>query len=260
MIIGSKKRYKVHSLERGLDLIEFLAGAPLEISLKDLSHEVGFSMGTAHRILSALKSRGYVQQGEANSKYKLTFKLFELGNRAVEKLNIREEALPVLKDLAEKTGETAFLIVPDDHEGLCIERIEGYHYVKILALKIGGRMPLHMGGGPMALLAYLGDEYLDSVIKLKGLPAWTKKSITDLAKLKRNLRKIRKEGYSLSVGDVVEGAAAIGCPVRNWKGEVIAAISVSGSSIHFKKDALPRLIEIVKNSAEEISRRFGASN
>jgi len=177
----------------------------------------------------------------------------------VEKLNLREEAVPVLKDLADKTGESAYLIIRDEDEALCLERIDGYHYVKILALKAGGWMPLHPGAGPRLLLAYLPEEEVERVIKLKGLSAWTQRSITDPAKIKRGLSRIRKEGYALSMDDVVEGAAALACPVRNWNGDVIAAISISGISNHFKKDKLHELIEIVKNSAEELSRRLKAS-
>jgi DNA-binding IclR family transcriptional regulator len=254
MTQSSRRKYQVHSLERGLDLIELLARANPEKTLKELSQEAGFNISTAHRILNALKSRGYVRQEATNSKYKLTFKLFELGNRVVEKLNLREEAVPLLKNLAEKTGESAYLTILDEDEALCLERIDGYQYVKILALKVGGRMPLHLGAGPRVLMAYLPEEEIDRIIKLKGLSAWTKKSPTDPAKLKRTLEKIRKDGYALSMEDVVEGAGALGCPVKSWKGEVVAGISISGISSHFKKDKLPALVEIVKSSAEKLSR------
>lgn len=87
---------------------------------------------------------------------------------------------------------------------------------------------------------------------------WTKKSITDPMKLKEELVKIRKKGYALSFEDVTEGAAAIGCPVKNWKGEVVAAISISGVSNHFTKDKLPKLIKIVKEAAVDSSRKLNS--
>jgi DNA-binding IclR family transcriptional regulator len=252
------KKYRVHSLERGLDLIEILAKGPIEKSLKELSQEAGFNLSTTHRIVDALKSRGYVRQDAAYSKYKLTFKLFELGNAVVEHLNLREEAVPLLKDLANKTGETAYLVILDNDEALCLERIDGYHYVRILLLKIGGRIPLHVGASSRVLMAYLPEEEIERIIKCKGLTKWTKKSIDNPKKLKEDLRKIRERGYALSFEDVVENAAAIGCPVRNWMGEVVAAISVSGVSSHFTKENLPRLIRAVSDVSEELSRRLNA--
>lgn len=254
----ASKKYKVHSLERGLDLIELLADGPQERSLTDVSQQAGFNLTTAHRILDALKSRGYVQQNSATSQYKLSLKLFELGNKVVRHVNIREEAIPILKNLANMTGETAYLIILDEDEALCLERIDGHHYLKVLFLQVGRRMPLHIGAGPRVLLAHLPVEEVDRIVKTKGLSQWTPKSITDPKVLREDLRQIRKQGYALSVEDVTEGAAALGCPVRNWKSEVVAAISISGVSHRFVKDKVPDLVKTVRNSADELSHKLGA--
>jgi len=256
--ISIRKPYKVHSLERGLDLIEILADEEPEKSLTKLSKDAGFNLSTTHRILTALKCRGYVEQNPMTSKYKLTFKFFEIGNVVVRHLNLREEATPILTDLAEKTGESAYLIILDKDEGLCLERIDGHHYLKVLFLQVGGRMPLHIGGGPRVLLAHLPEEEMERVIKSKGLPAWTERSITDPDLLRKDLEKIREQGYALSFEDTTEGAAALGSPVRNWRGEVIAAISIGGVSSHFTEEKLPHLIKIVKDGAYEFSRRLNA--
>jgi len=256
--ISSSKPYKVHSLERGLDLIEILADGPPEKSLTELSKRAGFNLSTTHRILNALKFRGYVQQNPRTSTYKLTFKFFEIGNVVVRNLSLREEAVPVLTDLAEKTGESAYLTILDKDEALCLERIDGHHYVKVLFLQVGGRMPLHIGGGPRVLLAHLLQEETDRITKSKGLSAWTERSITDPDLLRRDLKRIREQGYALSFEDVTEGAAALGSPVRNWEGKVIAAISIGGVSSHFTEDKLPPLVKIVKDAAYELSCRLNA--
>ena len=256
---GSPKRYKVHSLERGLDLIELLAEGPPQKSLTDLSQQAGFNLTTAHRILDALKSRGYVEQNRVTSEYKLSLKLFEIGNKVVRHVNLREEALPILKDLANATGETAYLIILDGDDALCLERTDGHHYVKVLFLQVGGRMPLHIGAGPRVILANLPEEELDRIIEEKGLSQWTSRSITDPRVLRKDLERIRKQGYALSLEDVTEGAAALGCPVRDWRGEVIAAISISGVSNHFAKDKIPHIVATVKEAANELSQKLGAS-
>ncbi len=254
----SSLRYKVHSLERGLDLIEILTDGTPEKSLTELSKRAGFNLSTTHRILNALKSRGYIEQNPSTSTYKLTFKFFEIGNVVVRHLNLREEAAPILTDLAEKTGESAYLIILDKDEALCLERIDGHNYLKVLFLKVGGRMPLHIGAGSRVLLAHLPEEEVDRIVEIRGLPAWTEKSVAHPDVLKEDLRKIREQGYALSFEDVTEGAAALGSPVRNWKGEIAAAISIGGVSTHFTKDKLPPLIKIVKNAAQELSRRLNA--
>jgi DNA-binding IclR family transcriptional regulator len=257
--ISSPKDYKVHSLERGLDLIELLAEGSPEKSLTALSQEAGFNLTTTHRILDALKSRGYVQQDPKTSEYKLSLKLFELGNKVIRHVKLREEALPVLKSLADKTGETAYLIIKDADEALCLERIDGHHYVKVLFLQIGGRMPLHIGAGPRVLFAHLPEEEIDRIVKREGLSRWTPRSITDPVRLEEDLREIREQGYALSFEDVTEGAAALGCPVRDWKGDVVAAISISGVSSHFTEDKVSHIVEFVKEAADSLSRKLGAS-
>ena len=254
----SQKKHKVQTLQRALDLIEILADLGPEESLTKLSRRARLSLSTTHRILNALKCRGYVEQNPKTSEYKLTLKFFEIGNMVVRHLSLREEAVPVLRDLAEKTGESAHLIVLDKDEGLCLERIDGHHHLRVLFVEVGGRIPLHVGAGSRVLFAYLPEQEMDRIVDTKGLRVLTKRSIADADSLRKDAKKIREQGYALSFGDVAEGAAGLGCPVRNWRGEVVAAISIAGVSSHFSKDRIPGLIEIVKDGACELSRRLSA--
>ncbi|MBE0478185.1 IclR family transcriptional regulator [Candidatus Aerophobetes bacterium] len=167
--------------------------------------------------------------------------------------------MPILTDLAEKTGTSAYLIVLDNDEALCLERIDCHHNFQVLFLKIGGRMPLHIGAGSRVLLAYLPEMEIEKIVKSKGLCPRTKYSIANYQALEKNLQKIRKQGYALSWKDVHEGAAALGCPVRNWKNEVVAAISISGMADDFSKQRLPHLVQMVKDASCELSHRLSAT-
>jgi IclR family transcriptional regulator, KDG regulon repressor len=253
----NSKPYKVHSLERGLDLIELLAKNPQEISLSELSRTAGFSQSTAHRILSALKARGYVRQNSENSKYKLSLKLFELGNMTGRHLNLKEESLHLLKRLATQTMETAYLIIKDEDMALCLERIDGNPAIRILTLEIGRRQPLHLGAAPKVLLAYLGEKEIDRIIQAVGLEAWTAYTTTNPIQLKQELKQIREQGYAVSVDDVTVGVAAVGVPVFDFKDEVICSISIGGMSNNFKDDRLPMIINAVKTAAKELSVSLG---
>jgi IclR family transcriptional regulator, KDG regulon repressor len=202
--------------------------------------------------------RGYVRRDPLNSKFQLGFKLFELGQRIAESLNLREKALPILKEIADKTGECAFLSVVDNDEAFFLEKVDGYRAVKVLIVGAGGRLPLHMGGGGKILLAFLPEKEIERIIKIKGLPAWTKYTITDEQVLKEDFKKIRKQGYAVSIEEVAEDAGAIGFPVRNWKSEVVAAISLSGLVNHFRGEALTRYIEIGRSAAVKLSKSLNA--
>lgn len=247
----------VRSIERALDLLEALKDKIPEKGVTELSSQLDLSPTTAYRLLSTLKDRGYVEKDPKTSKYRLGIGAFELGSAVTRRMSIREEARPILTDLAKETGDSAYLIVQYEDEALCLEKIDGESYLRVLFLLVGGRMPLHIGAGPRVLLAYLPEREVDRIIATKGLARWTDKSITDACLLKQNLREIREQGYVLSLEDVTEGVAAIGCPVRDRTGEVVAAISVGGAAIHFKSENIDRLVRLTRNAAKELSRRLG---
>lgn len=247
------KPYQVHSLERGLDLIEILADASREMSLSELSKTAGFTPSTSHRILNALKTRGYVKQSQDNLTYRLTHKIFELANKIGFDNHLREMALPIIRNLAQESRDTAFLIVRDGDEAFCLERIDGNPNIRIATLQKGGRMPLHMGGGPRALLAFEDTSELEHIIQRKGLEARTAKTITNPIVLKEDLRQVREQGYAISMQDVDDGVAALGCPVLDNEGRVVAALSIAGLASAYIGDALQAKINLVKSSAQEMS-------
>ena len=253
---NNSKSYKVHSLERGLDLIELMSHFSREMSLSELSREAGFNPSTTHRILDALKSRGYVRQNQSTSGYSLTYKLFEIASKAGWEKMLRDESSEIVAKLAEETRESAYFIIKDGLDALCLERIDRNPHIRILSLEKGGRMPLHMGGGPKAILAYLPESVIDRIIKFKGLEAWTPNTITNPLMLKKDLKEIREQGYALSLQDVTMGVNAIGCPVKNKEGKVIAALSVAGPASNLTQERIPDFIKLVKSSAQDLEERM----
>ncbi len=251
-----KKASGGRTLERGLDLLELLTKDEFEKSCTQLSKEAGFNIATTHRLLQVLVKRGYLRQNPDTLKYRLSLKLFEFGSVAVHQLNIREEALSILKDLAADTGDTAYLIVLDNDEGLCLGRIDGHHYVRVLFLQIGGRMPLYIGAGPKVLLAYQSEEEIERYLNRVDLRPWTPFTMIDPEQIKREMQEIRKRGYALSMEDASQDVAALGCPVRNSSGDVIAALSISGLASHYGSDQLLNLASKVQAAANELSARI----
>jgi IclR family KDG regulon transcriptional repressor len=247
------KTYQVHSLERGLDLIEILAEHSREMTLSELSKIAGFTPSTSHRILNALKSRGYVQQSQENLTYRLTHKIFELANQVGFDNHLRDVVLPIIRRLAQVSRDTAFLTVRDGDEAFCLERIDGNPSIRIADLQKGGRMPLHMGGGPRVLLAFAEPNELDHIIQRRGLEARTAKTITNPILLKDDLARVREQGYALSMQDVYDGVAALGAPVREAGGKVVAAVSIAGLSNGYSGESLQARIDLVKRSAQEMS-------
>ena len=248
-------KYKVHSLERGLELLELLALGAKEKTLTELCRESGFTTGTAHRILDALEHRGYLMRNPSTLRYRPSFKLAELARASSWQKDLQDVSMPILDEIAYHLKETTYLIIIDNDEAYCLDRTDGNTSVRILTLEIGARMALHLGAAPRVLMAYLPTNEIDRIIREKGLESATPYTITNPLMLKQELRTIREQGYSVSFHDVTEGVAAVGSPVRNWQGKVIAAVSIAGlaSSNNFKKESIPLLVETIKNASDKIS-------
>lgn len=176
----------------------------------------------------------------------------------IRRVSLRDEARPMLRELAMATGESAHLNIVDKDECLCLEKIEGFHAMKVTFLQVGGRIALHLGAGPKVLLAYLPNAEIDRIIGTSPLFLATAHSITDPSKLREEIRLIRERGYALSFGEKTDGAGSIGFPVRDHSGDVVAGISITGYVAHFDEKHLPVLIEHVGRAAALISKRLNA--
>jgi DNA-binding IclR family transcriptional regulator len=135
--------------------------------------------------------------------------------------------------------------------------MEAEQEVKIFALRVGGRLPLHTGAAPRVLIAGLNIDEIEGYVKRSGLPGFTPKTITTLEDLLKDIQTTLKQEYALSVEDVTPGIAAVGAPVRDYSGKIIASISVSGLSSRFDAARLRELAEAVKKTAKRISRHMG---
>jgi IclR family transcriptional regulator, KDG regulon repressor len=253
----AKKGIQVQSLVRAVSLLEVFARDKGDLSLKEIAEATGLSKSTCYRLLATLEEVHFVERDKSHTHYRLGMKLFELGLIVQRRMDLRRLALPYLVDLAETTGETSFLMIRDKDEALCIERVESTYPVRALALNVGGRLPLLVGGGQRALLAELPDDEVLRIVREKDMPHFTLHSPTDPQALLAELRRTRDQGYGRSWEDITPGVAAIGALVKDYTGNGIAAVSIAGIVQRFGPDRWDTLVELVKNSARQISLQMG---
>lgn len=251
------KAYRVHSLERGLDIVELLANGPREMSLSELARQAEFSLSTTHRILDSLKARGYARQNTANKKYRATFRLFELGSAIMRKMTVYEEALPAMRELSANTGECSFLNIVDNDECLCLAKVEGHQAMQVVFLQPGGRIPLHVAAGPKVLLANLPDEEIERILTHSKRQAMTGNTVLNPGVLWRHIKQIRKSGYAVSLGEKTGGAKSIAFPILTANGTLVAGISITGFAQHFTRSKMPELVEAVRKAAHDIGHCLG---
>src|ERR687886_65269 len=155
----------------------------------------------------------------------------------------------------QELGETTFLCVRRGYEAVCIERIDGAR-VTLLALALGGSLPLHAGAVTRAILAFEPREFWDEYVEHHGVEVFTPKTPASREALFAELEATRERGYAISDEDVTPGIAAIGAPIFDHSGRVRAGLSLGGM-----RDVLhgheSQALEMLLEGAREISRALG---
>lgn len=247
----------VRVLARALDILEAFPSYGPELNLTSLARLLNLDKATTYRLLKTLEVRGYVERVPDTRKYRLGVRTFELGMYFQNQLDIRRLALPYLIRMSKETREAAFLCVREGDEALCIERVEGEQEVNIFTLRVGGRQPLHCGAAPRALLSGLDEAELRAYAERTGLPRFTPYTLNTLEALMEDVQRTRREGYTVSMEDVVLGIAAVGAPVYDHTGKVVAAISLSGLASRYGPQRVQELAQIVIANASALSNQMG---
>ncbi len=248
--------YRVQVLERAIAILEFLAEQNSALGLGQISKALRLNKTTAHRLLSVLEHHHFVEKNGSNGQYSLGTKLFELGNRAVSRLDLLQRARPFLRRLVDETGETAHLAVLRQGEVLSLANVESPRTLRTPST-VGRRSPVHCTSIGKAILAYRPETEADEIIRTHGLRKFTERTITSPGAFKRELRRVREQGYAMDDEEFEYGLRCIGAPVRNHTGEVIGAVSVTGPAIRLTKERMPALIRCVVETVAEFSAGLG---
>jgi len=245
-------------LERALRLLELFTPERSSWLASELSEASGLPRPTVYRILRVLQAHQYVCQDSATRSFRLGSGALALGRRALEGIEIRQVAHPVMRRLHEATGETVLLTVlsEDRTQSVCVDRLESRQELRLI-LEIGRRIPLHAGASSKILLAYLPPDQVARVIERRGLVRVNKNTITDPQELARELAEIRGRGYALSFEETNEGAAGIAAPIFDATGAIAGGLGIAGPLVRFTEHRLPHLIPTVCAHADEVTAQLG---
>lgn len=225
------------------------------LSLAQIAAMSGFPRPTAHRMLSAMKEIGFIEQDVRTGSYGLGIRLFELGNLALANMDLLREAKPFIDKLCKVSGESAHLGVFNGFEVVVVEREEPS------ARQSGGTRPseaspAHCTGVGKALLAFQRPEVVEQVIDA-GLKAYTKTTISSASELRKELAAIRKRGYAIDNAEHQVWVRCLAAPIRNSSGNVFASVSVTGPADRMTDSKIASLAPLVVQTADAISRQIG---
>jgi len=257
---GLKPNNLVQTIERASSILDILGQSPDGISIRELSSKIKLPKGTIHRLLSSLSYFGYVRQDPKTRNYLLGFKLVELGNLLLNQLDLRKEAEPFLKDLAERTKETVHMVLLDRNEVVYIDKVETDQHTSGLrmASRVGLRNPAHSSAVGKVLLAHFSEEELNNFTKEKGLLKRTENTITDPGRLREHLSIVRAQGYAIDDEENEKGIRCVAAPIYNEVGKPVAAMSISGPAFRITKKVIQEsLKKEAMETALKVSQRLG---
>lgn len=245
------------SLGKGLQLLQFFTAKHPARKLGEISQDAGMPKPTALRFLNALVLAGFLRRDSAGW-YRLGYRLIELGHLAAEQVDLRTLAIPFMTELRDKLDEAVQVAVLDGNEAVYIEKVECQQPVRLFT-RAGRRAPLHAGACPRLLLAYADFGLVEDLIA-NGLQSFTASTPTDGVELRRRLADIRREGYSLSYGELEPGSAALAVPIRDFTGKVVATLSVAGPAERFDAGRIPTILVGAQQTAQSISKALGGTD
>lgn len=252
----AKPNYPIKVLDKSLSVLELLLQKGSSMNMTELSEKLGFYPSTIHRILDTLKHWGYVEQDPHTQKYQLGLKALELGMAKLHQMDLVREATPYLKELVNQCNETVHLGVLEEGEVLYLAKEESSHTIRMISY-VGKRAPLHCTSLGKVLLAYLSTEERKEILGEKVLPRLTENTITDKRELEKELSKIREQGFALDREENEKDVRCVAAPIRNYQGEVIAAISISSPIFRIDKNTQNNLKDAIIETSEKISKRLG---
>jgi DNA-binding IclR family transcriptional regulator len=246
----------VQSIARALRLLDALADSRGEIGVVGLSQRVALHTSTVHRLLATLAAQGYVRQNPDTGRYALGPKAIRLAEAYLGQLDLRRVARPFLERLTQETGETANLVIQDGRAALYLDKVESPRSLRIFS-HIGRRAPLHCTAVGKVLLANAPPSQVDRLLGEGPLERLTKRTITSITQLRRELSTVRVRGYAVDREECEEGGHCIAVAVRNATGEAVAAVGISSPSVRMSARRIQKLVPAVVRAGREISERLG---
>jgi IclR family transcriptional regulator, pca regulon regulatory protein len=258
---GTDRRQSLQSLERGIAVIQVFSRERPALTLSEVARLTGITRATARRILLTLEEVGHVRSD--GRLFSLTPRVLTLGWAYLSSLNLWETAQPMMEELARSTNESCSAATLDLPDVVYVARMPTRRIMTI-SLGVGTRLPAHCTSMGRTLLAGLPDGELDAFLSDAHLEGFTDRTITDRARMREEIDRVRNNGWALVDQELEIGLRSVAAPLRAG-GRTIAALNVAASAPRVPVDELrgtilPELLRTAQliSAALDRPRRNGA--
>ncbi|MEU7695401.1 IclR family transcriptional regulator [Microbispora hainanensis] len=243
------------SIQRAINLIRVAAEHPL--TLTEASDVLGVHKSTALRILQALEAARFVRKTGAGT-YVFGSGLIELSELALSSMDLRQLASAHLRRLQRQTGHTVHLAQLTGDEIIYIDKVDSPAFDAVkLPSRIGRAVSLYASAVGKAILAYLPREDRDRLLAHVTFERHTDTTITDRDSFEAELAQVREQGWSVDNGEHDAYVMCVAAPVRDSRGKVVAAVSVTAIEVIETLDQLKEKLPLVLETAALISEEAG---
>jgi len=255
--MGDRGMNGIKSVKKSFEILFLFNNRDPKLSAQEISRKIGIPVSSIYRYLTTLENMGVLEYDAKSRKYTLGLRLFEIAAFIYTELELRRIARASLRNLAEQTKETVYLIGLHGDKAICIDRIESNFAVR-LSINIGDTFPLYSCATGQAIMAYLPKQLQEKIIK-GGLERFTEHTVADASSLRSKLRQIAKQRFAYSNGEFDEGARAVSAPIFNALSRVVGGLSVAGPIHRFTDEKIQAYKELVIENAQTVSARLGAT-
>ncbi|WP_220719143.1 DNA-binding transcriptional regulator KdgR [Agarivorans litoreus] len=245
----------VSSVLKVFNILEML-GEQKEIGVSELSHRLMMSKATTYRFLQTMKMLGYVsQQGEAD-KYSLTLKLFELGSKSLEWVDLVNIAEKEMRIISDETNETIHLGALDQGTIIYVHKIDSSYALRMHS-RVGRRNPLHTTAIGKVLLSNREEDFIRHTFSDVEFVKSTPNTLENVEQLIEELAKVKQQHFGEDNEEQEPGLRCIAAPVYDRFGNIIAGVSISFPTIRFDEEKKSHYIKLLHSAGRKISEQLG---
>jgi len=245
----------IQSVERAINILSHFSLSRPSLSIAELSQLMGLPRTTVHGLVRTLLKHRLLRQDPETRRYRLGFKVFELGAIVGNSLDINRKAAEPLYDLARRTGLEARLVIWDG--GSMLITMGAAVRSQAFFTQIGPRIPAYCSASGRIFLAQLSPAELKAYLARTRFNRYTPETITDPDQLLLELQKARANGYAVNREELGQGVIVFAAPVLDRAGKVVAAVSVTLDTDRLPEKREKRIIQELMKSARIISREMG---
>jgi len=172
----------------------------------------------------------------------------------VTRLPVAQIARGYMPKLVDKWQLSANLAVLDNDEILYVEVLEPSQPLRV-KFSVGSRAGIHCTALGKVLVSEMPWGQVERILKNKGMPQYTARTITDPERYRECLETVRREGYALDSEEIIDGVRCVAAPIRNRSGQIVSALSLSGPVTVFTDAMLSDVIKDLKAVTAEVSSR-----